>query len=83
MMPEERDLFCFTFENLFEQARQTPFERGYFRVRFYTQGGLLSRKPTEKIGDFYYYPSAGTIRDTEMNIVMYNARLDKYHVRQG
>ncbi len=78
---EQRDLKCYSHENLFEQVKSAPFERGHYRVTFYVKKGLISREPTSEVAEFYYFPSAGTIRDTAMNIVMYSARLDKYHIK--
>jgi len=52
---------------------------GFFEVRFYAAGGRPAREQTGVIETFFYYPSGGTIRDRDMNIVFYEPKLDKYH----
>jgi len=66
-------------ENLLEQARTTELEQGYHHLRFYVDdNGQLSKYSTQHIGAFYYSPSGGTLRDADMNIVLYSARFDKF-----
>ena len=73
------DLFVYTPENLILQAQDTPLEQGYHRLRFYTdERGRLAKSATAFMADFYYSPSGGTLRDTELNIVLYSARFDKF-----
>lgn len=72
------DLFIFTEENLLEQIKNGKYELGFYRVKFYTKNGQLSEEKTETISDFYLYPSGGTLRDENMNIVMYNSKFDTY-----
>jgi hypothetical protein len=52
--------------------------RGYYEVRFYAHGKRPSKDKTDVIATFYYYPSGGTLRDVDMNIVFYEPRLDQY-----
>ncbi len=72
------DLFIFSEENLLEQIKNGKYELGFYLVKFYTKDGLLSELKTETISDFYLYPSGGTLRDENMNIVMYNSKFDTY-----
>ncbi|MCS7000741.1 MAG: hypothetical protein RML15_05575 [Bacteroidota bacterium] len=75
----DADIFVYSPENLFRQIETAPFELGYYTVRFYVdQHGRLARKPTDRIATFYYSPSGGTLRDENLNIVLYSARLDRY-----
>lgn len=80
-MPDTDDLYCFSHEHLFAQITGMPMVRGHFAVKFYAQDGMLSREPTATVAEFFFYPSAGTIRDGEMNIVYYSSLIDKYNKR--
>jgi hypothetical protein len=78
------DILCYSVEHVRAQVRSAQDagaqeSRGFFEVRFYTEGGRPSRERSGSIETFYYYPSGGTIRDREMNIVFYEPKLDKYH----
>ena len=73
------DRLCFSHEHLFAQIAEAPLVRGHFVVRFYEANGQLSRIKTDTVKDFYFYPSAGTIRDGDMNIVYYSSLIDKYN----
>ncbi len=72
------DVFIFTEENLLEQIKMGKYELGFYRVKFYTKNSQISEGKTETISDFYLYPSGGTLRDKNMNIVMYNSKFDTY-----
>jgi hypothetical protein len=73
------DLYCYSIEHVLAQAEQAPTTLGYFEVSFYVEGGKPAREKTRSIELFYYYPSGGTIRDRDLNIVFYEPKLDKYH----
>ncbi|MCX7930883.1 MAG: hypothetical protein N2663_09235 [Chlorobi bacterium] len=76
-MNDER--YAFSIENLLRQLDSAPFELGYYTVHFYVdEHGRPSRTPTDRMGTFFYSPSGGTLRDEHLNIVFYNARLDRY-----
>ncbi len=51
---------------------------GFFKVRFYTINGILSNKETPEVSEFYLYPSGGTLRDANFNIVFYSSKFDTY-----
>lgn len=74
------DPFCYSVEAVRAQVRDAAPDLGGFLVRFYTDGGRPSRVKTDTIATFYYYPSGGTIRDADLNIVFYEPRLDTYHI---
>ena len=77
------DIFCFSHEHLIAQIAGATKERGHYHVRFYAANGLLSRDATDTVSDFFYYPSAGTIRDSDMNIVYYSSLIDHYNKKRG
>ncbi|HLP27411.1 MAG TPA: hypothetical protein VK147_02145 [Candidatus Didemnitutus sp.] len=73
------DLFVYSPENLIAQADAAPDRLGYKLVRFYVdEKGLLAKSITDTLGTFYLSPSGGTLRDTELNIVLYSAKFDIY-----
>ncbi len=76
--PEEAGLLRFNEENILRQIEATPFTLGYYKLRFFTEKGKPVNKITETIGDFYLYPSGGTLRDSAFNIVFYDSRFDTY-----
>jgi hypothetical protein len=73
------DLHVFSDENLKKQLESAPLQLGYQLVTFYVdEHGVISKTPTAAKGTFYLSPSGGTLRDKDMNIVMYSARYDMY-----
>lgn len=75
----DSDIFVYSPENLQRQIKTAPFELGYYTVRFYVdENGRLAKSRTDQIATFYYSPSGGTLRDVNLNIVLYSARLDRY-----
>ncbi|MBK9250219.1 MAG: hypothetical protein IPM69_19455 [Ignavibacteria bacterium] len=73
------ELYYFSPENLLAQAQNVPLELGYHRVRFYVdEQGIPSKEKTSSTEEFFLSPSGGTLRDREMNIVIYSAKYDKY-----
>ncbi|MBE0644879.1 MAG: hypothetical protein IH600_12415 [Bacteroidetes bacterium] len=73
------DIHCYSIEHVRAQAEVAMARSGYYELRFYAESGRPAREKTDSIETFYYYPSGGTIRDREMNIVYYEPKLDKYH----
>jgi len=73
-----RDLLLFTDDNLLEQLQSAPFTLGYYTVRFYTGDGKPVNRASDTIGEFYLYPSGGTLRDSSFNLVFYDSRFDTY-----
>jgi hypothetical protein len=72
------DYLLFKDENIFAQLQTAPFTLGYYTLKFYTEGDKPVNKVTETISDFYLYPSGGTLRDSNFNIVFYDSRFDTY-----
>ncbi len=72
------DLHLFTDSNLLEQLRTAPFRLGYYTLRFYSENGKPVNKKTDTIEEFYLYPSGGTLRDGNFNIISYESRFDSY-----
>ncbi|MBR9974406.1 MAG: hypothetical protein KFF77_02400 [Bacteroidetes bacterium] len=70
---------CYSVENVRLQTQDAEAELGCYTVRFYVDGDRPSRVPTGTVEEFFYYPSGGTIRDRDLNIVCYEPRLDTYH----
>lgn len=78
-MDERRDLYVYTPENLLAQAEAAEEHLGYRTLTFYTDAeGMLAKEPTDRIATFYYSPSGGTLRDADLNIVLYSAKFDIY-----
>ena len=77
-MPVE-DILCYSVDNVRAQVKDVPSELGFHTLRFYAVGGRPSREKSETVETFYYYPSGGTIRDRDLNIVFYEPKLDTYH----
>lgn len=77
--PMEPDLRLYTPENLLAQAASAPEHLGYKIVTFFVdESGVLSKVPTAHTGTFYLSPSGGTLRDENLNIVLYSAKFDLY-----
>lgn len=73
-----KDLYLFSEENLLEQIEKSEYELGFYPVKFYTENGLLANKKTDEISEFYLYPSGGTLRDKNFNIIFYSSKFDIY-----
>ncbi len=73
------DLRVYSPEHLLEQAKTASEHLGYKLVEFYVDAdGLLSKQVTERTATFYLSPSGGTLRDADLNIVLYSAKFDVY-----
>lgn len=72
------DKKIFSEENLLKQLDSAEYELGFYRVKFYTQNGLPADKVTDTIEEFYLYPSGGTLRDKNLNIIFYSSKYDTY-----
>jgi hypothetical protein len=73
------NLNVYTPEHLIAQVAEAPRHLGYSILQFYVdEHGLLSKEPTDTIRTFYLSPSGGTLRDEDMNIVLYSAKFDIY-----
>lgn len=72
------DPLLFRDENIFEQLETAPYTLGYYTLKFYTENGKPVNKVTDTISEFYLYPSGGTLRDKDFNIIFYDSRFDTY-----
>lgn len=78
-MDDTDNLNVYTPEHLMAQAEKAPKHLGYSILHFYVdENGLLAKQPTDTLHTFYLSPSGGTLRDEDMNIVLYSARFDIY-----
>ena len=71
-------LYKFSEENLLKQIETGKYELGFYRVKFFIKNRLLSEIDTEEVSEFYLYPSGGTLRDKNFNIVFYSSKFDTY-----
>lgn len=81
MTVEDRneDLRCFSHENVLIQLQTAEFKNGYYVLEFYAEpNGKPSKTPTITITKFYLYPSGGTLRDSNFQLVFYDSRFDTY-----
>lgn len=73
------DVYCYSVENVRWQVDAAAGTLGVHEVRFYAEHGRPSRTPTDAVETFFYYPSGGTLRDRDRNIILYEPKLDTYH----
>ncbi|HCV42783.1 MAG TPA: hypothetical protein DGH68_04825 [Bacteroidetes bacterium] len=71
-------IHLFTENNILEQLSTAPYQLGYYTLKFYSENGKPVNCITECIEEFYLYPSGGTLRDSQFNIVLYDSRFDTY-----
>ncbi len=73
------DLRTFSEEHLLAQLATAPYLNGYYTVEFYSDDlGRPSRKLTDRVAVFYLYPSGGTLRDKDFNLLWYDSQFDTY-----
>ncbi len=83
------DVYIFTEQHLHQQMETAPYTQGFYTVKFYTENGLLAKHKTDTLSEFYLYPSGGTLRDSECNLVFYDSQFDTYrgfqppHLKRG
>ncbi len=74
-----RDLRIFSDENILEQLKSAEFRNGYYILEFYADGSNKpSSSPTATVSKFYLYPSGGTLRDCNYQLLFYNSAYDTY-----
>ena len=74
----KRDLLAYNDDNLAEQLKTAPYSLGFYTLRFYAEGGRPVNRKTDQVEEFYLYPSGGTLRDSQFNIIEYDSRYDTY-----
>lgn len=72
------NLHKFSEVNLLKQIETGKYELGFYRVKFFTKNGLPTEIPSGDVSEFYLYPSGGTLRDKNFNIVFYSSKFDTY-----
>jgi hypothetical protein len=73
-----KDLRIFSHENVLEQIKTAEYRNGYYVLEFYSEHNKPSSQPTDVIEKFYLYPSGGTLRDSEFQLLFYDSRYDTY-----
>jgi hypothetical protein len=74
----ETDPLLFNDENILHQLKTASFSLGYYTLKFYTENGKPVNRRTGEVGEYYLYPSGGTLRDSKFNIVFYDSQFDTY-----
>ena len=74
----ERDLRLFNHENVLAQIEAAEFVNGYYVLEFCAAQHKPSAVPTSTIEKFYLYPSGGTLRDCNFQLLFYDSRYDTY-----
>jgi len=73
-----RDLRIFSHENLLQQIQTGEYRNGYYILEFYSNQHKPSSVQTATIEIFYLYPSGGTLRDSNFQLLFYDSRYDTY-----
>jgi len=74
-----KDLRVFNHENILEQLKSAEFKNGYYVLEFYSDAkDKPTNSPTDKICKFYLYPSGGTLRDSNFQLLFYDSAYDTY-----
>lgn len=74
----EEDINIFSKENIHKQIKSAVYKNGYFIIKFYTDNGEFSKVQTQTLSEFYLYPSGGTLRDSNFNLIFYDSQFDTY-----
>jgi hypothetical protein len=74
----EKDLRIFSHENILEQIKTAEYRNGYYVLEFYAENNKPSAEPTDIMAKFYLYPSGGTLRDSNFQLLFYDSRYDTY-----
>ena len=72
------DLRLYSHENLLEQIQTAEYRNGYYVLEFYTHQHKPSSVQTATMETFYLYPSGGTLRDSNFQLLFYDSRYDTY-----
>ena len=72
------NVHIFSEAHLHKQLESASFTQGFYTVHFYTRDGEFAKEPTETLSEFYLYPSGGTLRDSNFNLVFYDSQFDTY-----
>lgn len=75
---ETNELYLYNETSILNQLQTAPYRAGCYELTFYVHAGLPSAEVTDTTAVFYLYPSGGTLRDAQFNIITYSARFDTY-----
>ena len=78
MTPMDRDSRIFNHENILVQLESAEFKNGYYVLEFYSENNKPASKPTGSVSKFYLYPSGGTLRDSNYQLLFYDSKYDTY-----
>ena len=69
----------FSHANILKQLETAEFKNGYYLLQFYADpNGKPASKDTGHVSVFYLYPSGGTLRDENFQLLFYDSRYDTY-----
>jgi hypothetical protein len=72
------DIRLFSHENILKQLETAEFKNGYYVLEFYADNNKPSSTRTEQVSKFYLYPSGGTLRDSNFQLLFYDSKYDTY-----
>jgi hypothetical protein len=72
------DVRLFSHENILKQLETAAYKNGYYVLEFYVKDNKPSSIPTDCVAKFYLYPSGGTLRDSNFQLVFYDSKYDTY-----
>ncbi len=74
-----KDLQLYNRENILEQLKSAEFRNGYYVLKFYADAkNRPSPTSTDTLATFYLYPSGGTLRDSNYQLLFYDSAFDTY-----
>ncbi|HTP79742.1 MAG TPA: hypothetical protein VMM57_05000 [Bacteroidota bacterium] len=76
--PAADDVRVFSHPNVLKQLETAEYRNGYYVLSFYSEAGKPAAKPTGMISEFYLYPSGGTLRDSNFQLLFYDSKYDTY-----
>jgi hypothetical protein len=72
------DVRLFSHENILKQLETAEYKNGYYVLEFYAKDNKPSNVPTDRVAKFYLYPSGGTLRDSNFQLLFYDSKYDTY-----
>lgn len=72
------DIRLFSHENILKQLESAEYKNGYYVLEFFAMDNKPSPVPTDHVAKFYLYPSGGTLRDSNFQLLFYDSKYDTY-----
>ena len=72
------DLKIFSHDHVLKQLESAEYKNGYYVLEFYANNNKPSVTQTDEVGSFYLYPSGGTLRDSNFQLLFYDSKYDTY-----